>query len=85
MTEIGITIKLPVDNFPQIQIIASGFSSFDPSGRIKEPLTGRKSEFLLYPFSLKELLSADSQQEIKRILEYLILYGMYPEIIETND
>ena len=85
ITDIGITIKLLVDNFPQIQIIASGSSSFDLSGRIKEPLTGRKIEFFLYPFSLKELLSVYSQLEIKRILEYRILYGMYPEIIKSND
>ena len=34
---IGLTIKLFVDNLPEIQIIASGSSSFDLSNRIKKP------------------------------------------------
>ncbi len=47
---IGLTIKLLVDNFPEIQIIVSSSSSCDLSNRLKEPLTGRKYEFYLYPF-----------------------------------
>lgn len=46
---IGITLKLAVDNFPDRQIIATGSSSFDLSNQIVEPLTGRKYEFYLPP------------------------------------
>jgi predicted AAA+ superfamily ATPase len=52
----GKSGKLLVDNFPNIQIIATGSSAIDLSNEIVEPLTGRKSEFQLFPFSLEELL-----------------------------
>jgi len=52
---IGITLKLLIDNFPEIQIIAIGSSSFDLANKISEPLTGRKYVFQLYPFSINEL------------------------------
>lgn len=77
---IGLTLKLIVDNFPSIQIVATGSSSFDLSNKIAEPLTGRKYEFYLYPFSLEELKSLYSGLEVDRILERRIIFGMYPEI-----
>jgi len=77
---IGLTIKLLVDNFPEIQLIATGSSSFDLSNQISEPLTGRKYEFCLYPFSLSELKQIYNFQEIKRLLADRVIYGSYPEI-----
>ncbi|HNV97052.1 MAG TPA: ATP-binding protein [bacterium] len=82
---IGITLKLIVDNFPEIQIVATGSSSFDLSNEINEPLTGRKYEFRLYPFSLQELKSIYSDIELDRILEGLLIFGSYPEIIINRD
>ena len=82
---IGLTLKLIIDNFPEIQIITTGSSSFDLSNQIIEPLTGRKYEFYLYPFSLEELRQIYSDLEINRILEKRIIFGMYPEIVNTND
>lgn len=78
---IGLTLKLIVDNFPDMQIIATGSSSFDLSNKISEPLTGRSYEFHLYPFSLEEIKQAYSDLEIDRILDQRIVFGMYPEII----
>jgi predicted AAA+ superfamily ATPase len=78
---IGLTLKIIVDNFPDIQIIATGSSSFDLSNEISEPLTGRKFEFYLYPFSTQELESVYSSLELKRLLERRIIYGMYPDVI----
>ncbi len=82
---IGLTLKLFVDNFPEMQIIATGSSSFELSGKISEPLTGRKNEFYLYPFSIEEMLSVYSSLEIDRLLEQWMVYGMYPGIIFDND
>jgi len=82
---IGLTIKLIVDNYPEIQIIATGSSSFELSGEIKEPLTGRKYEYFLYPFSYEELLQLHNKVELKRLLETRIIYGMYPDIIRNNN
>jgi hypothetical protein len=82
---IGLTIKLLVDNFSNIQIIATGSSSFDLSNEIVEPLTGRKYEFYLYPFSLAEIEQIYSKREINRILDTRIIYGMYPDIVLKQD
>jgi uncharacterized protein len=78
---IGITLKLIADNFPSVQIIATGSSSFELSGKITESLTGRKIEFFLYPFSLKELTQIYSPSEIPRLLEERLIFGMYPDVI----
>lgn len=77
---IGITLKLLADNFPETQIIATGSSSFELSNEISEPLTGRKREFLLHPFSLDELGNVYSGLEISRVLERRIVFGMYPSV-----
>lgn len=39
---IGITLKLFADNFNDIQVIATGSSSFELANTVNEPLTGRK-------------------------------------------
>lgn len=81
---IGLTLKLLVDNFPETQVIATGSSSFDLSNEISEPLTGRKYEYFLYPFSLEELASIYSGAELDRLLERRLVFGMYPEIVRDG-
>jgi len=78
---IGLTLKLIVDNFPETQVIATGSSSFELSGKISEPLTGRKIEFYLYPFSIEELSQIYSPLEMNRLLEERLIFGMYPGIV----
>jgi predicted AAA+ superfamily ATPase len=78
---IGLTLKLMVDNLPDIQIIATGSSAFDLRNKLNEPLTGRKYEYQLYPFSTNELIEHTSQIEERRSLEQRIIYGMYPDVI----
>lgn len=80
---IGLTLKLLVDNYPEVQIIATGSSSFDLLSEIKEPLTGRKYEFELFPFSFNELKQVQDDVEVSRLLEHRIIYGMYPEIVSS--
>ncbi len=75
---IGLSLKLIVDNFPKVQIVATGSSSFELSNKISEPLTGRKIEFKLYPFSLDELSKTYSKNEVERMLEKLLIFGTYP-------
>ncbi len=82
---IGLTLKLLVDNFPNKQIVATGSSSLDMANEIVEPLTGRKYEFQLFPFSLLELTQKFSPIEMNRLLETRIIFGMYPEIVERSD
>jgi len=82
---IGLTLKLLVDTFPQIQVIATGSSSFDLSNTISEPLTGRKIEFHLYPLAASEFLAQSSPLEIQRSLEYHMRFGMYPGVVTSDD
>ncbi|WP_290660498.1 ATP-binding protein [Ignavibacterium sp.] len=82
---IGLTLKLFSDEIKNVQVIATGSSSFELSNIINEPLTGRKYVFILTPVSLKELSTSLSLIELNRLLEERIIYGMYPEIISKPD
>lgn len=82
---IGITLKLLVDNFPNKQIIATGSSSFDLSNKIVEPLTGRNITFILHTISAKELETTFNKIEISRNLDSLLVYGSYPEVIGLSN
>lgn len=81
---IGRTLKLFVDHLPQIQVIATGSSSFELSNQIVEPLTGRKFEFYLYPISLSEIIEKTSRAETDQNIEEYLKYGMYPEVLNTK-
>jgi uncharacterized protein len=82
---IGTSLKLLIDNFPDTQIIATGSSSFDLANKINEPLTGRNYEFFMYPLSISELVAASSLIETKRLLENYLIYGTYPEIVTSGE
>lgn len=84
--DIGTTIKLMVDVIKNVQVIATGSSSFELANRLNEPLTGRKFEFSLFPVSFAEMVNYHGLIEEKRFLEQRLLYGYYPEIVisETN-
>jgi hypothetical protein len=78
---IGINLKIMVDNIPNIRIIITGSSSFDLANQIGEPLVGRKFTYLLYPISFLELKPLMTGFEIDEILEKVLVYGSYPEVM----
>lgn len=78
---IGLTLKLIADGLPEVQVIASGSSALELANEIKEPLTGRKREFNLFPLSTQELVNDASIREEKRLLESRMIYGLYPEVV----
>ena len=80
---IGLSLKLLHDTYPEIKIIATGSSSFELANKIIEPLTGRKITFTLYPISYKEYSDSFGYLESKRLLEERIIFGMYPAIISS--
>ncbi len=82
---IGLTLKLINDNYKEIQIIATGSSSFELANKIREPLTGRHVDFYIGPIMLEELSTIEDKITISRNLESNIIYGMYPEIITNNN
>ena len=52
---IGLGLKILVDQAPGIRVIATGSSSFELLGQVGEPLTGRKTTLTLYPIAQMEL------------------------------
>jgi len=81
ISNIGFTLKLIIDKIKDVQVIATGSSSFEMANKINEPLTGRKFEFKLYPLSFKEMVDHHGLLEEKRQLEQRLLFGSYPEVV----
>lgn len=80
---IGLKAKLITDNFPDIQLVVTGSSSFDLANKINEPLTGRKWEYQLFPMSFRELADSNGLlQEIKK-LPIRLVYGSYPDVVNN--
>lgn len=76
----GLALKIIHDNFKDIQLIATGSSAFELATKISEPLTGRKFEFFLHPFSFEEMVSYHGFLEEQRLLEHRMVFGYYPDI-----
>ena len=79
INNIGLSLKLIIDNLP-IKVIVSGSASFDLADKVCEPLTGRTKTFWLYPLSLREVKDKFPHMEKDKIIEEMLLYGMYPKI-----
>lgn len=77
----GLGIKIIHDNFRNVQVIVTGSSSLELAGKIKEPMTGRKFEFFLYPFSFMELSNHYGFLTEKRSLEQRLIFGCYPDVV----
>lgn len=80
---IGLTLKLITDNIPDIQVIATGSSSFELADEINEPLTGRKYEFFLFPFSTEELTNHSDEISESRLIYDRLIFGFYPEVVNN--
>ena len=81
----GLLLKLMVDNFKDVQFIATGSSALEISDNIFEPLTGRHILFRLYPFSLSEIYSDKSPFEVEQELPFHLVFGCYPEVSLKRD
>jgi predicted AAA+ superfamily ATPase len=79
--DIGLKLKLITDTMPDLQIIATGSSSFELASRVTETLTGRKWEYTLYPFSFAEMVNHHGLLEEKRLIPHRLVYGYYPEAV----
>ena len=82
---IGMTLKRITDNFPDVQLLVTGSSSFELQNKLNEPLTGRKFEYHLYPLSTSELMNAQGLLNVKQTLESRLIFGSYPDIINHKD
>ncbi|MGN0739798.1 MAG: ATP-binding protein [Treponema sp.] len=84
IADIGLRLKLIADSIPDIQIFATGSSSFDLANSVNEPLTGRKREFHLYPLSFKELVQNSDLLSEKRMIPHRLVFGAYPEVVTSQ-
>jgi len=79
--DVGLTIKVVVDRLPDLQVVASGSSAFELANRTSEPLTGRKFEFMLFPFSFSEMVEEKEFFHENSMLPLRLVYGYYPEVV----
>ncbi len=79
--DIGLSLKLILDNMPDIQLIVTGSSSLELGSKVSEPLTGRKFVYNLYPFALQEVSHKYDPIALKQLCrEVLLRFGTYPEV-----
>lgn len=78
---IGLAVKLMVDNHPETQVIITGSSSLELANTINEPLTGRKFELNLFPLSYGEMAAYNGAVEEQRMLHHRLIYGYYPDVV----
>ena len=78
---IGDTMKLITDHLPEIQLIATGSSSFQLESSLGDSLAGRKREFQLFPISFSEMVSYTGLIEEERSIPERMIYGYYPEVV----
>ena len=82
---IGIGLKILVDNIKNIRVLVTGSSSFELAQQTGEPLTGRKRTRTLYPLSQIELKDIYNDFELKENLKDFLIFGSYPEIITAKN
>jgi len=81
IADIGLKLKIIIDALKDVQLIATGSSSFELANKVNEPLTGRKFEYKLLPFSFGEMVNEQGLLKEKRMLAHRMIYGYYPEIV----
>lgn len=82
--EIGKSLKLLIDSFPTLTILASGSSAFELSNHTGEPLVGRQISFQLFPLAQMELSKTENFLETKQQLETRLVFGSYPDILQMR-
>lgn len=82
---IGMGLKIIVDQIPGIYVIATGSSSFELSGQLGEPLTGRKRTLTLFPLSQIEMSDLYNPYELRQRLSDFLVFGSYPDIVTAKN
>ncbi|NGX54496.1 MAG: hypothetical protein KR126chlam2_00107 [Chlamydiae bacterium] len=81
ISNIGINLKLLVDHFPSLSIIATGSSTFDLARKVGEPLTGRKKVLQIFPLAQIEMGKLETPAQTRANLEKRLIFGSYPEVV----
>jgi predicted AAA+ superfamily ATPase len=80
--DIGLKMKLMIDEIPNLKIIASGPSAYALSYKVGEPLVGRAFWHKIFPIAQNELKHHENYVDTVRNLEERLIYGSYPEIFQ---
>ena len=83
INNIGLTMKIIIDQLKDVQLWISGSSSFSLFNKLNEPLTGRKWEYELFPISWEEFENHVGYIDADQQLERRLVYGMYPDVINN--
>lgn len=81
--EIGLRLKLITDQIKDVQVVATGSSSFELASKVNESLAGRKREFRMFPVSFSEMVSHTNLLEELRLIPHRMIYGYYPEVVSN--
>jgi predicted AAA+ superfamily ATPase len=82
--EIGLILKLIVDEISGLKILVTGSSMFDLNNKLGEPLTGRKITLQLFPFAQQEYMQIENLVQTKSNLEERLIFGAYPELLHLG-
>jgi uncharacterized protein len=80
LPEAGLILKLMVDELKGLRILATGSSMFDLNNKLGEPLTGRKTEFRLFPLAQLEYAQFEDAITRQKLLDDKLVFGCYPEV-----
>jgi predicted AAA+ superfamily ATPase len=83
--DIGLKLKLLVDEIPTTHVIVTGSSMFELTNKLGEPLVGRSHVIQLFPFAQLEYQHYENIIETDAKLEQRLIFGSYPELIHLND
>lgn len=81
--EIGLRLKLITDQIKDVQVVATGSSSFELASKVNESLAGRKREFRMFPISFGEMVSHTNLLEELRLIPHRMVFGYYPEVVSN--
>jgi hypothetical protein len=84
ISNIGMGLKIIIDQVPEIRVIATGSSSFESAGQVGEPITGRKRTLILYPLANSELSTTFNSFELGEKLNDFLIFGAYPEVLQAS-
>jgi len=82
--DIGLILKLIIDEIEGIKIIVTGSSMFDLNNQLGEPLVGRKYTIYMYPLSQVEFSKYENYKITTEKLEERLLFGGYPELVHLD-
>lgn len=77
----SILLKIAVDNYPKLRILATGSSTLEATKKFRDTLTGRKYSLVLPPVLWEECLDAFNIHDLDKRL----LFGGLPEMLLSKN